>query len=87
MASVSSRSTVNEPRIARPPIASGAMAATTLPKMITSRISRTGNEIDSARAMFALTSLLMATSVGVAPPDLGGDAVARRPGHGREVRS
>ena len=63
--------------MARPPIASGAMAATTLPKMITRRISSTGNEIDSALAMFALTSLLMATSVAVAPPTL---AVTPSPG-------
>ena len=41
------------------------MAATTLPKMITSRMSSTGIEIVSARAMLALTALLMATSVGV----------------------
>ena len=47
---------------------SGAMAATALPKMITRRMSSTGNEIVSARAMFALTSLLMATSVAVVPP-------------------
>ena len=49
---------------------SGAKAATTLPKMMTSRMSRTGNEMSSALAMFALTSALIATSAGTAPPVL-----------------
>lgn len=63
--SVIKRSTLNEPRMARPPIASGTKAAITLPKMITKRISSTGNEIDSALVMLALTALLIATSVAV----------------------
>ena len=67
---VSSRSTVNEPRIARPPIARGTKAAMTLPKISTSRISRTGSEMDSARAMLPVTALLTATSVGTVPPTL-----------------
>jgi hypothetical protein len=68
VASVSRRSTLNEPRMASPPMASGTNAAITLPKTITSRMSSTGNEIDSALAMLALTALLMVTSVAVGPP-------------------
>ena len=74
---VSSRSTVKEPRIARPPIATGRAAATTLPKISTSRISKTGSEMPSARAMLPVTALLTATSVGTAPPTL---AVIPSPG-------
>ena len=37
-------------------------------RRMTSKMSSTGNEIDSALAMFALTALLMATSVAVVPP-------------------
>jgi hypothetical protein len=48
-----------------PPIASGSEAAARLPKMISSRTSRTGSEMDSARAMLAETSELTATSKAV----------------------
>ena len=65
---VSSRRTVNEPRMATPPIATGRDAAARLPKITSSRISRTGIEKPSALAMSAVTSLLMATSMGTFPP-------------------
>ena len=41
---VSSRSAVNEPRIPRPPMASGRHAAVRLPKITSSRISRIGKD-------------------------------------------
>ena len=67
---VSSRSTVNEPRMATPPIATGRDAAARLPKITSSRISRTGIEKPSALAMSAVTSELMATSIATFPPTL-----------------
>ena len=54
--------------MARPPMATGSEAATTPPKITTSRMSRTGSEMPSARAMLAVTSSVMATSVGTVPP-------------------
>ena len=65
---VSSRSTVNEPRMAMPPMRAGSADDTKLPKMIISKITRTGTEIISARAMFPATSALIATSAGTCPP-------------------
>ena len=75
MARVSSRSTVNEPRIATPPIASGRLAAARLPKMISITISSTGMEKASARPMSEVTCLLIASLVGTSPP-----TSVRRPG-------
>ncbi len=72
---VSSRSAVNEPRIATPPIASGRLAAARLPKMNSMTISSTGREKASARPMSELTSLLIASFVGTSPP-----TSVRRPG-------
>ncbi len=47
--SVISRTTTSAPTIASPPTTSGVSAATTLRKMITSRISRIGIDSSSAR--------------------------------------
>ena len=68
VAMVSSRSTVNEPRMATPPIATGSEAAARLPKITSSKISKTGIENPSALAMSAVTSELIATSIGTVPP-------------------
>ena len=51
-----------------PPIASGRPAAAKLPKMISSSTSSAGMEMASARPMSALTSELIASSVGICPP-------------------
>ena len=71
---------MNEPRIAVPPMARGRLAAARPPKMISSRISRTGMEKPSALPMLAVTSLLMATSVGTVPPSCAVMPWAARPG-------
>jgi hypothetical protein len=68
VATVSKRSTVNEPRMATPPIATGSAAAARLPKITSSRISSTGIENSSALAMLAVTSELIAASIGTVPP-------------------
>ena len=78
VAMVSSRSTVNEPRMATPPIATGSEAAARLPKITSSRISKTGIENPSALAMSAVTSLLIATSIGTVPPTLAVTPLAAR---------
>ncbi len=65
---VSSRSAVNEPRIAIPPIASGKLAAATLPKITAITISSTGIEIPSARPISAVTCLPIVSLVGTSPP-------------------
>ena len=54
--SVISRTTTNPPRIASPPMTSGAVAATALRKMNTSRTSRIGSENVSARSTSDLVS-------------------------------
>ena len=54
--------------MATPPIATGSEAAARLPKMTSRRISKTGIENPSALAMSAVTSLLIATSIGTFPP-------------------
>ena len=54
--------------MATPPIATGRDAAARLPKITSSRISRTGIEKPSALAMSAVTSLLMTTSMATFPP-------------------
>ena len=51
-----------------PPMATGIQAAPRLPKITSSRISRTGIENASALAMSAVTSELIATSVATLPP-------------------
>ena len=51
-----------------PPIATGSDAAARLPKITSSRISSTGIENPSALAMSAVTSELIATSIGTVPP-------------------
>ena len=53
--------TVNDPRIAMPPIASGRLAAARLPKITSSTISSAGSEKPSARPMSEVTSLLIAS--------------------------
>ncbi len=50
------------------PMASGRLAAARLPKITASRTSRTGIEMPSALPMSAVTSLLIAASVGISPP-------------------
>ena len=72
---VSSRSAVNEPRMARAPIASGRLAAVRLPKITSSRISRMGKDRPSARVMLAVVCWSIVSSVGTTPP-----AWLRRPG-------
>ncbi len=69
---------VNEPRMAMPPMATGIQAAPRLPKIRISRISRTGIEKASARAMLAVTSELMATSVATLPPAVAVSPAAAR---------
>ena len=78
VAMVSSRSTVNEPRMATPPIATGSEAAARLPKITSSRISKTGIENPSALAISAVTSELIATSIGTVPPTLAVTPLAAR---------
>ena len=78
VAMVSSRSTVNEPRMATPPIATGSEAAARLPKITSSRISKTGIENPSALAISAVTSELIATSIGTVPPILAVTPLAAR---------
>ena len=51
-----------------PPIATGSAAAARLPKITSSRISSTGIENSSALAMLAVTSELIAASIGTVPP-------------------
>ena len=65
---VSSRSAVNEPRIARAPMASGRQAAVRLPKITSSRIARMGNDSPSARVMLAVVCWSIVSSVGTTPP-------------------
>ena len=72
---VSSRSAVNEPRMATPPMARGRLAAARLPKITSSRIKSSGIDSVSARLMSPVTCLLIASSVGITPP-----ALAVRPG-------
>ncbi len=62
------RSAVNAPRIAVTPIASGRLAAATLPKMITSSTITIGRDSDSARPMSWLTCSLMSRLSTVTPP-------------------
>ena len=76
---VSSRSTVNEPRMATPPMTNGRLAAARLPKITSSRINRTGMEKPSALAMSAVTSELIETSSGTFPPTLAVTPSAARP--------
>ena len=61
-----------------PPMATGIQAAPRLPKITSSRISRTGIEKASALAMLAVTSELMATSVATLPPTVAVSPAAAR---------
>ena len=80
MARVSSRSTVKRAEDRQAADRERRAAATTLPKMITSRISSTGNEIDSALAMLRADLAVNGDLGGRGAADLGGDAVpAARP--------
>ena len=65
---VSSRSMVNEPRIARPPMASGRLAAASPPKTTTSSTSTIGIDSVSARAMSSPTWLVMSLAIASLPP-------------------
>ncbi len=65
---LSSRSIVNAPRIARPPTASGRLAAVRPPKTTTSRTSTIGIDSDSARPMSALTWVVMSLPMASLPP-------------------
>ncbi len=51
-----------------PPIATGREAAARLPKITSSRSNSTGMENASALPMSAVTSELIATSIGTVPP-------------------
>ena len=64
--SVSSRSMTKAPRIARPPTASGRLAATRPPKMTTSSTSTIGIDSCSARAMSSLTWVVMSLEIAAA---------------------
>ncbi len=66
--SVKARSAVNAPRIAVIPIASGRLAAATLPKITTSSTISTGIERVSARAMSSLIRSVMSRLRVVMPP-------------------
>ena len=68
VARLSSRSMVKAPRIDRPPIASGRLAAVRPPKMTTSSTSTTGSEICSARPMSSPTWVVMSLLMAAAPP-------------------
>ena len=72
---VSSRSAVNEPRMPSAPMASGRQAAVRLPKITSSRISRTGKDRPSARVMLAVVCWSIVSLVGTTPPTW-----LRRPG-------
>ncbi len=77
---VSSRSAVNEPRMAIPPMASGRLAAARLPKITSNRSKSNGMDSVSARLMSPLTCLLIVSSVGITPPALAvSPGTARRP--------
>jgi len=80
VAIVSSRSTVSEPRMATAPMATGSEAAARPPKITSSRISKTGMENPSALPMSAVTSELIATSIGTVPPTVAVTPLAARAG-------
>jgi len=68
--SVMTRTTVNAPMIATPPISRGVVAASTLPNTNTSSTSRIGIEIISARAMSSETWPFTSRKIALGPPTL-----------------
>ena len=68
VARLSRRRSVNDPRIASPPIASGRLAAVSPPKMTMRSTSTMGSEIISARAMSSPTWLVMSLAMASLPP-------------------